>query len=138
MKSNAERSTKTSLTGIVKPLQKLRWWQVRTSDFALFLYPIIFQKILMLPIWIVGKLQADQENLPLSYVLDVPMAGNHPSKMLSVILILIWIYFATCLFSALNERSYPWPKLAMIFILIFGILSLTTYNFNALFEFSLT
>lgn len=90
----------------------------------------------MLPIWIVLVAHADQAGLPLYYVQDVPIAGSHPTNMLSIILVLIWVYFLVCFISAIAERIYSWFKFSVIFFVIFGLLFLTTYNFNALFEFS--
>ena len=116
--------------------RKLRWWQVRTCDLALFLYAVIFQRVLMLLIWVYAVTVTDFENVELSYVLDTPIAGNHPTKMLSIILALIWVYFAICFLSALKERCYSRLKLSIVFITILGALLLATYNFNALFDFA--
>ena len=137
MEPKTGTSKRASISGAMKRARhpsKLRWWQVRTSDFALFLYAIIFQRVLMLPIWIVLISHADQAGLPLYYVQDLPFAGNHPTNMLSIILVLIWVYFLVCFISAIAERIYPWVKFSVIFLVILGLLLLTTYNFNALFE----
>ena len=138
MKPITGKSKRASVGGAMKRARKrsqLRWWQVRSSDFVLFLYAIMFQRVLMLPIWLVLLAHSDLAELPLPYVQDVPIAGNHPTNMLSIILVLIWVYFLICFISAIAERIYPWVKFSVIFLVIFGLLFLTTYNFNILFEF---
>lgn len=130
----SKRNSKGGAMKRVRQRSKLRWWQVRTSDFALFLYAILFQRVLVLPIWIVLITQLDQQGVSLTYVQDLPIAGIHPTNMLSTILVLIWVYFLVCFISAVGERCYPWVKFSVIFLVIFGLLLLTTYNFNALFE----
>ena len=132
----SKRNSKGGAMKRVRQRSKLRWWQVRTSDFALFLYAILFQRVLVLPIWIVLITQSDQQGVSLTYVQDLPIAGIHPTNMLSATLVLIWVYFLVCFISAVGERCYPWVKFSVIFLIIFGLLLLTTYNFNALFEFS--
>ena len=117
----------------IKKQSKLKWWQVRSTDFALFLYVLIFHRFLMLSIWIVGATFSDGQDVEMSYVLDLPIAGNHPINMLYIILMLIWGYFIVCFFTAMRERCYSTGKLISIFLVLLLMLGLASQRFAALF-----
>ena len=111
---------------------RLRWWQVRTPDFALFLFIISFQQLLVLPFWILAATFTDQRNLPFSRYFDTPIAGHHPVKVLTFILCLIWVYWAVCFITAYNGRCYHWAKWLGIFSVLFALLAVVSLKFNTL------
>ncbi|MEP1230142.1 MAG: hypothetical protein ABJG88_05660 [Litorimonas sp.] len=111
---------------------RLRWWQLRTPDFAVLLYTTLVQRVIILPIWIIGFASSEINDVPLSFVLDTPIYGNHPARMCAMIIIGVWIYYAACMFTAILDQSYGWIKYSLIFLLIGSVHALTTYNFWAL------
>jgi len=113
----------------------LKWWQIRTVDFALLLYIFIYNRVLALGIWVFGMTISDTGNLALTYILDTPLSGNHPTQMLSIILLLIWFYYIVCLTTSLAEQRYSIIKTLTLFTALFGILVGTTHSFINLFEF---
>ena len=117
----------------LKKPKKLRWWQVRTSDFALFLYVVIIQRWLMVSIWFVGATYADTEDASLSRFFDSPIAGNHPKKMVMAILVLLGIYYITCFITAIIDKCYHWLKFILIFLPILAMFVLTGNIFRILF-----
>ena len=121
------------MTNHFKKNRELQWWQIRTVDFSLFLYIVIYQRVLLLPIWIIATTTAELDELALSYVLDTPIAGNHPLKMLSLMLTLIWLYFISCIVTAMFQGCYSWIKTALLFLPMLGLLILTGQHFRTLF-----
>ena len=89
----------------------------------------------MLSLWLVGASYADVSDDSLSYFFDTPIAGNHPTKMLIAILVLLWAYFLTCLITAAIEKCYGWIKFTVIYLVICVALVLTSNVFKLLFLF---
>jgi len=114
--------------------QKLKWWQIRTTEFALLLYALITQRVLVLGIWVIGATFSDSDEVPLSSALDTSFAGNHPPSMIFGTITLSWIFFTTCIVSAWVERPYGWKKSIFVFLCIGVVLGLTTWNIRQAFS----
>ena len=112
----------------------LRWWQVRPIDFSLFLFPLIVQRALLLPLWILAMTYADDGETPMSLALDTTYAGWDSPKTLLKIIILGWVLLIIATASAFIERCYQWQKAALIFLVLAVLMIFLSLNAINLYE----
>jgi len=99
--------------------RRLKWWQVRTTEFALFLYAVIVQRALVLGLFVViAALQdSDHKYKNEAVYLDDFLFWDLP-QYFNVLFAAIWFLFALSLLSALLERCYGHLKFALVFVVL--------------------
>ena len=94
---------------------RLKWWQIRTIDFSLFLTALIVQRVLVLALWVIAATYTDLSNGSMSHALDATYLGVHAPTTLAIIIISSWILLFIAMLTAYFERPYGLEKSILIF-----------------------
>ncbi|MEM7671504.1 MAG: hypothetical protein AAF317_20680 [Pseudomonadota bacterium] len=92
--------------------RKLRWWQLRTEDFALLLYIIIVPRVLVLGLYVTIAASADISGTPI-YISD--FVGWNLSEYFDLLMILAYLLVLICSITAVLERPYGRIKWVVLF-----------------------
>jgi len=112
----------------------LKWWQIRTTEYGLLLFPLIIQRVLVLPLWILAVAETDFNQTPLSTALDATYSGIYAPSAVKQIILMGWILLAVSAVSASLERCYEWPKTVLLYAGLTGSIALMTLDVLAVYE----
>ncbi|MGJ8558717.1 MAG: hypothetical protein ACSHX3_00630 [Litorimonas sp.] len=102
----------------------MKWWQLRTTEFALGIYAVVIQRILFMAIFALFAVHQDaaiQQSRPAFYIEDF-LFWDIPAYF-SALFILCWVFLIVSAVSALAERCYGRIK----FVVVFGALPAFLY-----------
>ncbi len=109
------------------------WYYITLAEFSLIIVGISVQRIIILPLWAIAATLSDTNNMSVSLFFDTPIFGFHPAKSMSLIVLLMWLFWLTSAISSLLEKHHNIIK----FLLVYGLIALlfktsTTFVYDIL------
>ena len=103
---------------------RLRWWQLRPTEFALLLYALIIQRVLGLGLFAAASVILDSRGVSLDDPTSPPLGyygidqalGWDIAAYFGALGLLIWAALAAAALSAWLERAYGRWKFAAVFV----------------------